>query len=270
MKTNYRIGEFSKLSKLTVKTLRYYDEVGLLTPIHVDPFTGYRYYQTDQLVDAQKITELRQLGISIDDILRVQQGASLAQILALRKAQLLHELEKTKRNCSIIDNLLENLKESNIMKYQAVLKTLPSAIVYYKRGTVADFSKISEFVLKAGEECLNSNPGIKCPEPGYCYISYLDGEYRDHDIQIEYAEAVTSLGKDTDEIHFKTLDEAKALCIIHVGPWQNIGDAYAFAMKYIEDNGYELNGFPRECYINGPWNKDSEEQYLTELQFIIK
>ncbi len=270
MKTHYRIGEFSKLAKMTVKTLRYYDEMGILSPCYVDPDNGYRYYQTEQLIQVQKLTEFRQLGLSIDEIQSIQNGVDLVERLLERKAVLLQELEEMQRTCSRIDCLLQQLKESRNMKYQAVQKTLPSATVYSKRGIVADFSKISEFVLKTGEECLAANPGLKCPEPEYCYISFLDGEYRDHDIQIEYVEAVNQMGNDTESIHFKKIEETRAICIIHQGEWCKLREAYAFALKWIEENGYELSELPRECYIDGPWNKDDPSEYITELQFPIK
>ena len=269
-KTHYRIGEFSKLAKITVKTLRYYDEMDILRPCYVDPETGYRYYQTEQLIHAQKITEFRQLGLSIDEIQRIQTGGELQKILIERKASLQMKLEEIQRTSSRINSLLKQLKESQTMKYQAVLKILPSAIVYSKRGIVADFSKISEFVLQTGEECLAANPGLKCPEPGYCYISYLDGEYRDHDIQIEYVEAVNQMGKNTETINFKKIEETQAICIIHQGEWEKLGEAYAFALKWIEENGYEMSELPRECYIDGPWNKESPSEYITELQFPVK
>ncbi len=270
MKKGYRIGEFSKLAKLTVKTLRYYDEVGLLSADYVDSDTGYRYYQTHQLVDAQKISELRQLGISIDEIVQIRNGAELTQILMKRKASLLHELEEMQRTCAKIEHLLTHLKESNIMKYQTVTKKLPSSIVYSRRGKVDNFSKLPEFVLDTGAKCQAANPNLKCPEPGYCFTRYLDGEFRDHNISLEYVEAVCEMGKDTDDIHFTKLAEVQAICILHVGPWDKLGDAYAFAMNYIETNGYELSELPRECYIDGPWNKNSVDEYLTELQFPIK
>ena len=65
----YRIGEFSKMSKTTIKTLRYYDEAGLLRPACTDPATGYRLYTTDQLVRLHRIQALRQVGLSIDWLL---------------------------------------------------------------------------------------------------------------------------------------------------------------------------------------------------------
>lgn len=65
----FRIGEFSKLAKVTVKTIRYYDEVNLLKPIFVDD-NGYRYYKTEQLNDLIEIIELRNLGVSIKEVRR--------------------------------------------------------------------------------------------------------------------------------------------------------------------------------------------------------
>jgi DNA-binding transcriptional MerR regulator len=70
----YRIGEFSKMTKTTVKTLRYYDEVDLLTPEFVDPFTSYRFYTTNQLFALHKIQSYRQIGLSIEEIKQIING----------------------------------------------------------------------------------------------------------------------------------------------------------------------------------------------------
>lgn len=83
-------------------------------------------------------------------------------------------------------------------------------------------------------------------------------------------EAVTSFGKENDHIKFKKLPEAKVLCIYHKGSYSNIGEAYAFLMKYAEQNGYTVAGLTRECYIDGIWNKESEEDWLTEIQLPIE
>ena len=64
----YRIGEFSRMAKVTIKTLRYYEKEALLKPSYVDNYTGYRYYDSKQLIELSKIMMLRQLGLSIKDI----------------------------------------------------------------------------------------------------------------------------------------------------------------------------------------------------------
>ena len=64
----YKIGDFSSMSKTTIKTLRYYEKQGLLTPVYIDQNTGYRYYESSQLIDISKIISLRQIGLSIKEI----------------------------------------------------------------------------------------------------------------------------------------------------------------------------------------------------------
>ena len=70
----YKIGDFSSMSKTTIKTLRYYEKEGLLTPVYIDQNTGYRYYESSQLIDISKIISLRQIGLSIKEIKKVLDG----------------------------------------------------------------------------------------------------------------------------------------------------------------------------------------------------
>ena len=66
-----KIGEFSKMLKVTIKALRYYEKEGLLIPKHIDNFNGYRYYESNQLIDISKIISLKQVGLSIEEIKRI-------------------------------------------------------------------------------------------------------------------------------------------------------------------------------------------------------
>ena len=84
----YRIGEFSKLTRTTVKTLRFYDEMDLLKPSEVDVWTGYRLYSTRQLYPLQRILALRQAGLSVNEIKGVLSGRNTLEILSARKAEL--------------------------------------------------------------------------------------------------------------------------------------------------------------------------------------
>ena len=79
----YKIGEFSSLAKTTIKTLRYYEKENLLKPVYIDLNTGYRYYETSQLIEISKIIALRQIGISIKDIKKVLAGHDLKKILTI-------------------------------------------------------------------------------------------------------------------------------------------------------------------------------------------
>lgn len=262
----YKIGEFSSMSKTTIKTLRYYEKEGLLKPVYVDTNTGYRYYETSQLVELSKIISLRQIGLSIKDIKNILNGFDLETILNNRKKDLEENISLLNTQLSKINYLLEG----NNMENKIVMREIPSYIIYYRDGVISDFSKISEFALAAGTECAKANPNLKCVSPDYCYISYLDGEYKEKDIKIRYAQAVEKFGEETDRVKFMKTEPITAVCIYHKGAYENLRDSYNIVLKYIEDNGYEIIDNVRECYIDGCWNKDNVDDYLTEIEFPVR
>ena len=66
-----KIGDFSKLSRVSIRMLRHYDDIGLLKPAETDAFTGYRYYREDQLLVMGRITALKDMGFALADIIRI-------------------------------------------------------------------------------------------------------------------------------------------------------------------------------------------------------
>lgn len=78
------------------------------------------------------------------------------------------------------------------------------------------------------------------------------------------------MGIENERIKFRKLPAVKAICIYHKGAYSQLGDAYAYIMNYAAENGYKLNGLPRECYIDGIWNKENTEDWLTEIQLPVE
>lgn len=265
----FRIGEFSKMTKTTIKTLRYYDEVGLLKPAQVDVDSKYRFYTTDQLIQLHKIVALRQAGLSIEEVLSIMAGADKKKILHLRRAEIKSQLEEAKKQLSFIDFILSEKEEDFFMDYQAIIKELPKCIVYSKKLTVPNYDAYFQVIPAIGEEVKKLNPTLKCAVPEYCFIAYLDGEYKDRDINIEFCEAVESFGVESEDIKFKEIDSVTAVSVMHKGAYKDLAKAYAFAFKWVEDNNYIILDNPRENYIDGIWNKEKEEDWLTELQIPI-
>ncbi|MGN1419751.1 MAG: MerR family transcriptional regulator [Acutalibacteraceae bacterium] len=261
-----KIGEFSKLSMLTVKTLRYYEKEGLLIPASVDEWTGYRMYETSQLQTAATIKALRQLDFSVGEIKSFLQGGSLKQALKEKAA----ELEAKKTDISVQISIIHYLSEDNEMKYQAVLKEIEPCIVYSEERVLNDYSEVTGLVLSSATECRRLNPSIECAKPDYGFCEYLDGEHKEKDILTRYSQAVVSAGKENERIKFRTLPKTKAICVYHKGAYNLIGEAYSYLLNYAEKNGYKPAGVIRECYIDGMWNKDSVEDWLTELQLPVE
>ena len=190
----------------------------------------------------------------------------MVEILKARKKEIENNLTDYNTQLSKINYLLEG----NNMESEIFIKEIPSYIIYYRDGIISDFSKIPEFAMTTGEECSKANPNLKCITPNYSYISYLDDKYKDKDIKIRYAEAVEQIGKETDKVKFMKSNPITAICIYHKGAYDNLRDSYNIILKYIKDNEYEIIDNPRECYIDGCWNKEDEKDYLTEIQFPVK
>ncbi|MGM9874201.1 MAG: GyrI-like domain-containing protein [Bacilli bacterium] len=265
-----KIGDFSKLSKVTIKALRYYEKEGILIPKHVDAYTGYRYYETNQLIELSRIVSLKQIGLTIDEIKQIIiENKSLTELLRNKKDELEHTIFENYNKLSKINYLLEE----NVMHEEIFEKVIHACYVYFKEGTIKDYSKTSEFIVDSGMECLSLNPNIKCVDPDYCYVNYLDGEYKEKNIKIRYSQAVIKEDvpfKENENIKFKDVPETKCICIYHKGAYDELGKSYAKIMKYIEENKLEIIDFPRECYIDGIWNKDNPQDWLTEIQVPIK
>jgi DNA-binding transcriptional MerR regulator len=262
----YRIGLFSKISKTSIKTLRYYDEIGLLKPAQIDRDNGYRYYTSDQLFTLHRIVAMRQIGLSLEEVAAVLKSKQVEDVLEQRKAEIETQLEELRDQLSRLYHYLLEMGEENKMNYSAVVKELPECIVYTKRFIAPDYDSYFDLIPAIGEEVKAANPNLKCTVPEYCFIEYHDGEYKEKDIDIEYHEAVENFGVETESIKFKKIPSVLALTVMHRGAYSGLKDAYAFAFKWIEENGYTMAGNPRESYIDGIWNKEDEADWLTELQ----
>jgi len=267
----YQIGEFSKINRVTVKALRYYEKVGLLKPAYIDESNGYRYYSSEQLPKIHRIVALRQMGFSIKEISSLLDRHNSKKIFIEKRYRLLSEIQQRKEQLDLITYYIENSREVIEMNYEVVLKALNEVIVYSKKMKVSNYDYYFESIPKIGEKITAANPELKCLEPNYCFTIYLDGEYKKEDFKVEVCEAVTDYGTPVDDIAFKTVHAVEnAACVYHKGSYDAIGQAYAYLFKWIDENGYEAIDNPRESYIDGIWNKESSDEWLTELQVPIQ
>ena len=266
----YRIGQFSKITKVTIKALRFYEEEGLLEPCFVDAVNGYRYYDSDQLQRMFKIVALKQCGFSIPDIRQIIVGKNLASLFEAKKRELEKQAKETSIQISSINHYLERLGKEVEMKHEIVIKELPRVLVYSLRTVVESYDSYFDLMPRIGESLPLVNPELRCvDDPPYCFIIYHDGEYKDHDIDIEFCEAVTGPGngKLPEGIIFKTIERVpQAACVLHKGAYATLSEAYSAVYTWIEDNNFIPADYPRESYIDGIWNKKTSDEWLTEIQ----
>lgn len=264
-----RIGMFSKLGKTTIKTLRHYDEVGLLKPAFVDEATGYRYYATGQLQALYEIVSLRQMGFSIGEIVAMESGRDMDTILQQRLRQLNEQQDTLADQIFRLENYMRQRKGDKAMEYQAVIKDIPEVEVFSYRRKVPTYGDLFGMIGEMQEKLARTNPDVKFVEPDYCFNVYLDGEYKDHDVDVEFCQAVVAPGQDAEGLVFKKMPAVRVATVLHKGPYEQLGAAYAYIMKWIEENGYEVAGHPRESYIEGMWSGKEPGDWLTEIQFPV-
>lgn len=271
-KTKLKIGEFSKMMQVTVKTLRYYEQKGLLLPYEVDEWTGYRYYSIYQMQRLNIIRGLQQQGFTLEEIKELlEDGEQMPSIdqLTQKIEETEHQLQLLIKRRSQLLKWLDSHKQIKTME-KVNIQSLPEIIVASHREIIPNYDALGALcVNKIGPEM--QRLGCKCPPPGYCFTIEHNKEYRSTDIDIEYCEQVEEMGKDSNIIQFKHLPAVeKALCIKHIGGYERFHESFAEAFRYMEEKGYKPVGHTRICYIDGVWNKDNPEQWLSIIQIPIE
>lgn len=263
----YRIGVFSQLNRVTIKTLRHYDDIGILKPAYVDEVSGYRYYTSAQLPQLHKILALKEMDFSLEEIKRIFQGASEEYLLKKRKQQLLLQMAQCSEKLAKVEGYLNGdyLGED----YRIIMKPLPEVIIASMHVVLPDYQALFTKMPEMG--ILMEEAGCVCVEPDYCFTIYHDGEYREQDVDAQICQAVMERKEDHGALHFEVLPAVEmAACVLHKGSYRTLPNAYHAILQYIEESGYELAGKQRESYIDGVWNKEREEDWLTEIQFPVR
>ena len=271
-KTKLKIGEFSQLMQVTIKTLRHYEQKGLLIPDEVDEWTGYRYYSIEQMQKLQAIRDLQRLGFSLDEIKDLCDSYSCTPTID----QLTEKIEETEAQLRQLiarrDRLIDwrNARKQMTTMEKFSIQSLPEIIVASHREVLPNYAAIGSMcVNKIGPEM--QRLGCKCPPPGYCFTVEHDREYKPTDVDIEYCEQVEEMGEDSAIIQFKRLPAVpKALCMKHIGPYERFYESFIEAFRYIDEQGYKPIGQHRTCYIDGVWNQEDPEKWLSVIQIPIE
>ncbi len=280
----FKIGDFSKLTQLSVKTLRYYDELGLLKPVEVDRFTGYRYYSSDQLPRLNRILALKDLGLSLEQITllldRALSPVEIRGILRRKQVELAQLVEEEQARLVRVQARLRQIEQEGKMPtHEVVLKQVPPLRVAAVRAIVPNYGTQGELWGELGAYLgrHHINP------TGPCLTIYHDPEYREQDVDIEVCEQVTGPAPNDGRVQVHELPEVdKMACILHHGTFDNVSETYETLTRWIEANGYRVVGPNREVYLLAVAEASTEVKYpaefltdrdanrLTEVQFPVE
>lgn len=270
--TKLKIGAFSQMMQVTVKTLRHYEQKGILLPHEVDEFTGYRYYTLEQMQRLNNIRFMQRLGFSLDEIKELLDDDSHDPDVD-RLNRKIEETDKLLRQ--LIDrrahllNWRNAIKEINTMEKFSI-QSLPEIIVASHREVIPSYEAIGKMCCEViGPEM--HRLGCKCPPPGYCFTVEHHDEYTPTNIDLEYCEQVEEAFEGSSVVQCKILPPVPtAICMKHYGPYDRFYESYVELFKYIEEQGYKIVDRPRCSYVDGIWNQEDPEKWLSIIQVPVE
>lgn len=263
------IGRFSKMTRLSVKALRLYDEAGLLQPAWVDPSSGYRYYRLSQANRAEAIRILRSVEMPLDQIgavLSYDDAELVHKALTVHRARLADRLAEQERMLAFLERLIE--RKGGVMPYDVTVKDVPDQPVVAVRRTTTLTDIGTD--LESGFQSLMQYMGPRGIEPsGAPLVVYHDVIDEDTAGDIEICLPVSEPVDGEDEVYGTTLAGTTVATTVHRGPYHEIGPAYHTLTGWISEHGHDMAGPPRELYLNDPQEVPPEE-ILTEIDWPIR
>lgn len=269
------IGEFSKICKVSTKTLRYYDEIGLITPDEINPENGYRYYSISQLKKMLFINRLKSYHFSLEEIKAIlememdQSEERLYSALNRKKREIQNKLSAFEKTLNQMNNDILNLEKGisimsriDYLEVQLV-ETQPMNFLYirqmlnsddYEEGYGKYFNRLYEKIASEQLTLLGTPMTI-----------YHSQEYNPAGNDTEFAIPIMEVIKGTR-------DFPGCLCAKSVleGSYSELTSVYAKLREWAENEGYELVKSPYEVYVNDPYQTNDPEDFITEVYFPVK
>lgn len=260
----YKIGEFSKIVAITVKALRYYDEIGILSPAIVSEENGYRYYDHRSYEKAIYLRTLKKYGFTIKEISEVLPNVKNREDLSyylLEKSEMLEvQIMNIKKLQKQITNEVSILEEVITMKSnQAIEKVIMPKTKIASIRVKSKYNEVGKYFSE-----LYKVAGSKAVGKAFCL--YYDGEYTEENADIEICIEVKEEVK-KGEITTRELPEATCISILHIGSYDTLSSSYKVLVDYIHEHGLETYVPSREIYVKGPGMifKGNPSKYETKI-----
>ncbi|WP_425804492.1 MerR family transcriptional regulator [Desulfitobacterium sp. Sab5] len=264
----YTISQFSRIGMISAKTLRFYDEIGLLKPIYVENSNQYRYYSPEQVTEVLRISEYKEYGFSLEKIktlLKIQDPLILQQTLE-------EKLNEVSANLDHLSNIKQRIqrKISKLMEGDFEMFSPDRFDVSIKEkapiNTLSLRRKISiDNICSLIDDLFASLKNVQSAGP--IMTIYHDPDFNPDHTDVEVCVPIRTSSSIPDT---RVIPGGTHACVIYQGPYSDIGTAYAALMDWIPNNGYMPIGAPFEIYLTGPNDVKDEQKFVTEICFPVK
>jgi len=221
----FRIGEFSKLTQVSIRMLRYYDETGLLKPAHIDKFTGYRMYSVEQIPILHKIIFLRDTGFNVSEIaVALSDWYDESIIVQLKKKQqeIQSSIKLGQEKLAKINIAINDIWNEKISIHCNVsLKSIPTYRVLSLRRIIPDYfceemlwQELSDYAKAYHVDMIST---------GSDFAIYHDMDYKDSDVDVEVCVVVGQISESSGDFIFRETEKVDTMaCAMVYGPYENI------------------------------------------------
>jgi DNA-binding transcriptional MerR regulator len=272
----FRIGEFSRIARVSGRLLRYYDSIGLFSPSHTDPVTGYRYYKAGQLAQLNRILALKDLGLSLEQVGRmIDEKISAEEVrgmLMLKRAELEQSLNDGIARLRHIESRLKQIEEQGSLRdYDVILKSVAAQPYVSLRRTYAGL----ENAIAAVREVAGAAKALPRElQPTLVVVAHSDFDDEDLDLEIGLAlhrESVSTFK--APRIQGMTVGELPAASslatLVRSGPLYESHLAFAALGLWMEANALQIAGPSREVFLELPLRETATTPTVMEVQFPV-
>ncbi|MEI5991301.1 hypothetical protein A5881_002835 [Enterococcus termitis] len=261
------IGDFSKVSQVSPKTLRYYDEINLLKPNFIDAQSGYRYYDVGQLETILLIKRLKEYTFSLDEIKQVlesEQDQTLLQVtIHKKKAEISQKMHDYSLLLKRITDDLTTLEGGNkLMSYlneiEVKLTEVPEMNLLYLRKQM----NVNEYGKYLGE-LFGRLTTEKFTPTGPPLTIYHSPDFDPENSDMELAVPIAEQNEQT-----RVFPASLCAMSTYTGPYKELSSVYSKILKWIEEQGYTMNGAPFEIYQTDP-NTTDPNKNVVEIYFPV-
>jgi DNA-binding transcriptional MerR regulator len=261
------IGEFSRMTRLSVKTLRHYHRVGLLEPVEVNPGTGYRYYDTDQVPTAQVIRRFRDLGMPVNEVKAVLGAPDVSSrnaLIAAHLDRLENQLDQTQAAVASLRNLIEEPDVPIVVEHRSVAPTsvvaISETIALGELGSwwSAAFGEIEDVLQLWGAEAIGPRGGL------YATDLFLY-EMGDAVVFVPIAESPPTTGR----VQSRVIPPSELAIATHNGPHEDIDRTYGALGAYATRHALSIEGPVREFYLVAEFDTPDSNLWQTEIGWPI-
>lgn len=269
------IGEFSKICEVSTKTLRYYDEIGLISPSEINPKNGYRYYAIEQLETMLFINRLKLYHFSLDEIKEMMeieadmQDEKLYVALNKKKRALKEQMQGLKNTVKQLESDLAILKQGkSILSYldhlAIQLVEMPTIHLVATRKMVKQFEFPEQYRACFNElfQKIESNQLTIVAPP---MVMFHDDEFTPYGLDTEFAIPIKE-----DVTMSQEFNPGLCLKTVLKGAYTSLPFVYTKQCQWAEQNGYENNGALYEVYVTDPSQVSNEDELVTEVYYPVK